>query len=239
MEKKRFLDFLDMFDGGGAGQMGDKFEGGGLLSMLGNALGSPYGSEDPERRAARQAFYGSDQIGGGPMAMPNQSQVMPQQDNYTVDAFEPNYADRFGVPETMPPMQYGPPARALVGPQLRAALGILPAPVSATEQSPMEMFGGMGPAAYSPPEQVPPHQLDGMTPAPYRGIDEAPMQLEEFAWSFVNALRDANSGVRQPIKREDIINAYQHYLAGGVPADQGAPVREIEAYLRRTGNPSY
>ena len=26
MEKKRFLDFLDMFDGGGAGQMGDKFE---------------------------------------------------------------------------------------------------------------------------------------------------------------------------------------------------------------------
>ena len=31
MEKKRFLDFLDRLDGGGAGQMGDKFEGGGLL----------------------------------------------------------------------------------------------------------------------------------------------------------------------------------------------------------------
>ncbi len=210
MEKKRFLDFLDMFDGGGAGQMGDKFEGGGLLSLLGNAFGSPYGSEDPERRAARQAFYGSDQIGGGPMG-----DVMSQpQDNYTVDAFEPNYADRFGVPAPMPPMQYGPPARALVGPQLRAALGILP-------------------AAYSPPEQVPPHQLDGMAPAPYRGA----MPFEEFKWSFANNARDA--GTWSSTTYEDIINAYQHYLAGGVPADQGAPVREIEAYLRRTGNPSY
>ena len=67
MKEKRFLDFLDMFDGGGAGQMGDKFEGGGLLSAIGNAFGSPYGSEDPERMAARQAFYNSDNIGGGPM----------------------------------------------------------------------------------------------------------------------------------------------------------------------------
>jgi|TARA_B110000908_G_scaffold169898_1_gene228061 hypothetical protein len=67
MEKKRFLDFLDRLDGGGAGQMGDKFEGGGLLSLLGNVFGSPYGSEDPERMAARQAFYNSDNIGGAPM----------------------------------------------------------------------------------------------------------------------------------------------------------------------------
>lgn len=136
MEKKRFLDFLDMLDGGGAGQMGDKFEGGGLLSVIGNAFGSPYGSEDPELRAARQAFYGSDQIGGAPMTSAPPPQVIPQQDNYTVDAFEPNYADRFGVPAPAAPMQYGPPARALVGPQLRAAMnppraGVFPAPVSA------------------------------------------------------------------------------------------------------------
>lgn len=46
----KFLDFIDMIDGGGAGTMGDKFEGGGIFSMLANALATPYGSEDDERK---------------------------------------------------------------------------------------------------------------------------------------------------------------------------------------------
>jgi len=53
----RFLDFIDMIDGGGYGEgkMGDKFEGGGIFSMLANALATPYGSEDDERmRRVRQ-----------------------------------------------------------------------------------------------------------------------------------------------------------------------------------------
>ena len=51
----KFLDFIDMIDGGGAGTMGDKFEGGGIFSMLANALATPYGSEDEERmRRVRQ-----------------------------------------------------------------------------------------------------------------------------------------------------------------------------------------
>ena len=53
----RFLDFIDMIDGGGYGEgkMGDKFEGGGIFSMLANALATPYGSEDEERmRRLRQ-----------------------------------------------------------------------------------------------------------------------------------------------------------------------------------------
>ena len=51
----RFLDFIDMIDGGGAGTMGDKFEGGGIFSMLANALATPYGSEDKDRmRRVRQ-----------------------------------------------------------------------------------------------------------------------------------------------------------------------------------------
>ena len=58
MAERKFLDFLDMFDGGGAGQMGDKFEGGGLISALGNLVASPYGSQDEERKKARMAFYG-------------------------------------------------------------------------------------------------------------------------------------------------------------------------------------
>ena len=70
MADRKFLDFLDRFDGGGAGQMGDKFEGGGLYSLLGNLVGSPYGFKDEERKAARMAAYGSDDIGGPPMATP-------------------------------------------------------------------------------------------------------------------------------------------------------------------------
>ena len=133
MEKKRFLDFLDMFDGGGAGQMGDKFEGGGLYSMIGNAFGSPYGSEDPERRAARQAFYGSDNIGGGPMATsaPSGSGMTPA-NNYVPMASD---------------MQSGPPARALVGPQLRAAMNPtnqMAPPPAGPSINPADAYGPVG-----------------------------------------------------------------------------------------------
>lgn len=56
-DQARFLDFMDMIDGGGKGQMGDKFEGGGIFSALANLVATPYGSEDPARRARREAAY--------------------------------------------------------------------------------------------------------------------------------------------------------------------------------------
>lgn len=56
-DQARFLDFMDMIDGGGAGRMGDKFEGGGIFSALANLVATPYGSEDPARRARREAAY--------------------------------------------------------------------------------------------------------------------------------------------------------------------------------------
>lgn len=121
MEKKRFLDFLDRFDGGGAGQMGDKFEGGGLYSMIGNAFGSPYGSEDPERMAARQAFYNSDNIGGGPMQTP--SPVGTVGGGAPARVAPPTYEQRVGMNH----------------------------PAAYSAQSPLEMFGGMDPAAYTAP----------------------------------------------------------------------------------------
>jgi len=42
----KFTSFRDMFDGGGAGQTGDRFEGGGPLSSLGNAFFRPAGYQD-------------------------------------------------------------------------------------------------------------------------------------------------------------------------------------------------
>ena len=58
MDQKRYIDFKDMFDGGGPGQMGDTFEGGGLLSMIANMVADPYGSKDPERRKERMKALG-------------------------------------------------------------------------------------------------------------------------------------------------------------------------------------
>jgi len=57
-DKAKFLDFLDMIDGGGAGQRGDQFEGGGIFSALANLMPiNPFGSEDKVRREARDAYY--------------------------------------------------------------------------------------------------------------------------------------------------------------------------------------
>ena len=57
-DRAKFLDFLDMIDGGGAGQRGDMFEGGGIFSALANLMPiNPFGSEDPTRRRARDDFF--------------------------------------------------------------------------------------------------------------------------------------------------------------------------------------
>ena len=58
MRKKEYVDFLDHFDGGGAGRTGNSFEGGGLLSALANIFATPYGSEDRSRRAQRRQALG-------------------------------------------------------------------------------------------------------------------------------------------------------------------------------------
>ena len=58
-DRAKFLDFLDMIDGGGAGQRGNQFEGGGIFSALANLMPiNPFGSEDPTRRRARDEFFG-------------------------------------------------------------------------------------------------------------------------------------------------------------------------------------
>ena len=52
---KRFTGLMDMLDGGGAGASGDRFEGGGLLSMLGNLFAKPIEAQDNVERIAADA----------------------------------------------------------------------------------------------------------------------------------------------------------------------------------------
>ena len=44
-----YTNILDMFDGGGMGRSGDKFQGGGLLSQLGNMVAKPIGYNTRQR----------------------------------------------------------------------------------------------------------------------------------------------------------------------------------------------
>jgi len=73
--RKQYVDFLDYIDGGGAGQTGNSFQGGGLLSALGNIFATPYGSEDQARRAQRRQALGLLDTAAAPA--PAQAKVKP------------------------------------------------------------------------------------------------------------------------------------------------------------------
>jgi hypothetical protein len=51
----RFTGLMDMIDGGGGGKSGDRFEGGGLLSMLGNLFAKPYEAQQRVEDIATRA----------------------------------------------------------------------------------------------------------------------------------------------------------------------------------------
>jgi hypothetical protein len=127
--------FNDMIDGGGAGQSGQSFEGGGLLSMIANMIAKPrgYGEVQPTypiggllRPEARQST---------PMqtAMPP---MQPQYPNTPPPGFQPptqNPHPQMYQPPMPQPMQYS--GRGSVG---------MPAPPSLGFE---EFVMGLGPSA--------------------------------------------------------------------------------------------
>lgn len=74
-KEKSYTSFSDMFDGGGAGASGPEFEGGGIISAIGNSLGGPsiFGN----------AFVSGDDAPGGGTRIPH-SQPVP----FMTDAFD-------------------------------------------------------------------------------------------------------------------------------------------------------
>lgn len=110
-----YLGLLDMIDGGGAGRAGQKFEGGGLLSDIGNALFKPHGYRDrmaAVRPQARPAM---------PAAMGSQSPTQPAVDIHDVPpplTYGPQNGRR-----PAPQFNYGPQnGRPVVGPTNNALL---------------------------------------------------------------------------------------------------------------------
>jgi len=197
MAEKRFLDFLDRIDGGGMGQSGDTFEGGGLLSMLGNVFASPYGSKDPERRARRDAFYAG-QMGGEPMAASgfNSAPVRTASELSTGGDQRPAV-----LRQGMQPAAYEAPS------PLEMFGGQQPAPYQPQAPSPLEMFGGQQPAPYQPPElKAQRYSTSGMNPT---NVYENPQ--DRFARQLVEMLGpdDAQTLMTSNLGRQ----AYQAFIA--------------------------
>lgn len=83
---------MDMFDGGGAGQMGDTFQGGGLFSLIANMVADPYGSKDPERRKERMKALGLLDTGmdmSKPPAAPTVAPVLRPEPKPNMNALDP------------------------------------------------------------------------------------------------------------------------------------------------------
>ena len=84
---------VDMINGGGQGRAGQQFEGGGLLSMLGNAFAQPYGAEARNAQAPASSMQPMARPASFATAMPIQSTMpaqapMPVQTSYLDSQFE-------------------------------------------------------------------------------------------------------------------------------------------------------
>ena len=74
-QEQKYRGLLDMIDGGGANAVGNEFEGGGLLSMIANAIATPYGSSDrmpDDMQAQRPVMRPADAFA------PNATSIRPQ-----------------------------------------------------------------------------------------------------------------------------------------------------------------
>jgi len=84
---------VDMINGGGQGRAGQQFEGGGLLSMLGNAFAQPYGAEARGAQAPATSMQPLARPASFATAMPIQSTMpapvqMPVQTSYLDPQFD-------------------------------------------------------------------------------------------------------------------------------------------------------
>ena len=152
--RKQYVDFLDRFDGGGAGQTGNSFQGGGLLSALGNIFATPYGSEDQARRAQRRQALGLLDTAAAPAqakvkpGAPFAPRTAPPRGDITTSVLPPPYKAPPYDPARM--LEFNqPPARLpshLTGPKV-VAIPQPPMPTASVQQpQPVPNMGQQGAA---------------------------------------------------------------------------------------------
>ena len=197
-KKRKFLDFLDMIDGGGAGKMGDEFEGGGLLSAFANMAASPYGSEDETRRKARQDFYSSQNIGGGPQVDSARVSRPVARPASMTSGMSP--LERFGG---MPPAPYEAPS------PLERFGGMPPAPYTAS--SPLEQFGGMQPAPYTAPTPTSFADMEGQYSSAPKGF----RYLTQDEIMDIEGLENEKYMQEQAL-RKGLISGFKYYPDGNI-----------------------
>lgn len=129
----RFSSLLDMIDGGGMGASGSEFKGGGLLSLIGNALFQPYGQRQAQERMA-EVRPQMRPMGMGPQPMPA---PMP------APAPQPN---AMGSGMT--------PANAYVPPQQYSTSGMNPANAYMPSLTFEQFVAGLGPVAMNASPQA-------------------------------------------------------------------------------------
>jgi len=170
----RYTGLRDMFDGGGKGQSGPRFEGGGILSAAANAVARPSGSRergDPDMRTGLGGFArdmvdggGFNRAGptfqGGPFggllgSILNSAGVRPM-----------GYQERLGSarPQMRPPMPTSPAAAAYTAPAAPAGMPAYTMPSAMGMPAPAPM----GMPAYTMPSAMP-------TPIP-----AGPMSIEQW-----------------------------------------------------------
>jgi hypothetical protein len=79
---EKYKGLLDMINGGGANAEGDKFQGGGLLSILANAFATPYGSEDRAKEELAAGLLGKTR----PVMRPNRPRSAPPAQGMTLNS---------------------------------------------------------------------------------------------------------------------------------------------------------
>ena len=192
-KKRKFLDFMDRFDGGGAGKMGDEFEGGGLLSAFANMAASPYGSEDEMRRKARQDFYSSQNIGGGSQG--GSARVSRP------------------VATQMPMVE--PPMNAFPGMQDMRRSGQFN-PDAPVPSFPPNMSGAPA-AGYAPAAQTAPpiafDNIEAMRPS-FGGVEGRSVPVDEFVASMPDLVAFAQ---KHNVKIDDILDYYRRKVSSSIP----------------------
>ena len=101
-DRPRYTSLMDMIDGGGAGRSGDRFEGGGLLSLLANELFRPAGYEDRLRQRKNDTGRAVTTVVDELMRERAAMKEMERQRGLQQDRFDPRGPNQ--MPPITPPM---------------------------------------------------------------------------------------------------------------------------------------